>query len=369
MLSSLKLQNFLAFRELSLELRPLTVLAGTNSAGKTSLLHALALLRQSKTAGTLPAALLLNGELVQLGTGRDVLHREPGHVAGLGRFGLAFRVSAGSQHTNYQATYDPAADVLPIANRRVERTLGGLFKPGFQYLTADRVAPAVVYPKSHEAVAVKHFLGADGRYTANYLLVHSDMPLSQVAVLHKDSPTRRLADQTRAWVNALSPGTSIATEDVTGTDFVRLGFVQAGHEVRTESLRATNVGFGLTYSLPIIVACLAAKTGGLLLIENPEAHLHPRAQALLGRLCALCAAGGTQVILETHSDHVLNAVRLAIKDGDLLARQVALHFFTREPDVLQPCVETLDVQPDGMISRWPPGFFDEWDRAVDRLLG
>jgi predicted ATPase len=104
------------------------------------------------------------------------------------------------------------------------------------------------------------------------------------------------------------------------------------------------------------------------LVENPEAHLHPRGQAILGRLCALCAAGGAQVLVETHSDHVLNAIRVAVKRDELASDSVILQFFTRKDGVLQPNLDTLWVEEDGMIPSWPPGFFDEWDQALDELL-
>ena len=176
-------------------------------------------------------------------------------------------------------------------------------------------------------------------------------------------------DQTVAWLDLLSAGTYLEVLDVPGTELVRLSFHRSGPEVRTDPQRATNVGFGLTYALPIIVACLMTTQNDLVLIENPEAHLHPRGQAILGRLCALAAAGGAQVVLETHSDHVLNAVRLCVKHGEIPASDVLLHYFSREANVLQPSVTAIPVADDGMIPAWPPGFFDEWDRALDELLG
>jgi predicted ATPase len=106
----------------------------------------------------------------------------------------------------------------------------------------------------------------------------------------------------------------------------------------------------------------------LLLIENPEAHLHPRGQALLGRLCALAASGGAQVLVETHSDHILNGIRLAVKRGELDAASTIMHFFDRVPNVLQPRLSTVEVSPDGMIDQWPTGFFDQWEHSIEELL-
>lgn len=369
MITKIALQNVLAFRDIEVDSRPLTLLSGTNSAGKSSLLHALAVLRQSRTAGTLPEALLLNGDLVDLGTGRDMLHNEPAELPGLEGFALRIAVQSDESNGEWLATYEAAADVLSLQSPAPHSQVGGLFEPRFQYLRADRIVPAVTYPKSHEAVARERFLGSDGRHAPNYLRVHGEEPVMETPAVHPGAMSSQLLDQTNAWLDTLATGTSLEVEDVPGTDFVRLVFRRAGPEVKSDPQRATNVGFGLTYALPVIVACLTAEPGSLILVENPEAHLHPSGQAVLGRLCALCAAGGAQVFVETHSDHVLNAVRLAVKRKELAADAVILQFFTRRGDGLQPILDTLTVEEDGMIPSWPPGFFDEWDRALHELLG
>ena len=96
--------------------------------------------------------------------------------------------------------------------------------------------------------------------------------------------------------------------------------------------RATNVGFGLSYVFPVIVAALAARAGDLLIIENPEAHIHPKGQMRLGQLLSLAAASGVQVVIETHSDHVLNGIRLAVHERKISHEIVRLHFFERAGD-------------------------------------
>ncbi len=118
-----------------------------------------------------------------------------------------------------------------------------------------------------------------------------------------------------------SPGVRVGAEPVPMTDLVRLVFSYKGEgAAHGDPLRPTNVGFGLTHALPVIVACLAAEPGTMLVVENPEAQLHPRGQVSIGRLLALTAASGVQVIIESHSDHVLNGIRLAVKDGLLASK-------------------------------------------------
>jgi predicted ATPase len=370
MITGIEIENLLAFQRLSLPLRPLTLLSGTSSSGKSSVLHIFGMLRQSHTAKTLPSALLLNGVEAELGTGRDVLHSEPMSAEGTGdevpmRVGLT--TDGGS--FAWAAMYAADADVIALTEAPDDGAALGVFRPGFQYLRADRIVPAVTYPKSHEAVNVQRSLGSRGEHAPNFLRVHGEGAIACREARHHDAAGMSLLDQTNAWLDSLSPGTSLNVDDVVGTDYVRLSFFRAGTDIKTESQRATNVGFGLTYALPVIIACLMSTPGSLLLVENPEAHLHPKGQAALGTLCALAAAGGGQVLVETHSDHVLNAVRLSVKRSQLTPEQVIIHFFSRTSGVLQPDVETMSVTTEGMIPRWPLGFFDEWDKALDELLG
>lgn len=98
-------------------------------------------------------------------------------------------------------------------------------------------------------------------------------------------------------------------------------------DAKSDFQRPQNVGFGLTQLFPIIVAILAAREGDIILIENPEVHLHPKAQQDVGTLLARVAASGVQVVVETHSDHVLNGVRLAVKSKSIVPADVAIHFF------------------------------------------
>jgi predicted ATPase len=106
----------------------------------------------------------------------------------------------------------------------------------------------------------------------------------------------------------------------------------------------------------------------LLLIENPEAHLHPQGQAKLGELLARCAADGVQIIVETHSDHVLNGIRLTVKRGLITAQDVRLCYFTRDVSTGDCYVELPSVLPNGQLSNWPEGFFDQWEKSLDALL-
>ncbi|MEV8068473.1 MULTISPECIES: DUF3696 domain-containing protein [unclassified Streptomyces] len=383
MITRLALVNFKAFRSLELPLGPLTLLTGLNSSGKSSVLQALGVLRQSYEAGGLREGgsfdadgFLLNGELVRLGTAQDVLHEDFGPVEGLFPFVHASQIVVGFLITQdgveygWNAEYDPAQpdqDLMPVYTPQIHGSAPLAYNP-FQYLHADRITPAVTYPRSHLIAIARDFLGVRGEHTVNYLRHHADRRVLEGPLRHPRAASPRLLDQTVAWMQELCPGVNLQASAIEGTDSVRLsyGFGGTAGINATRRRRPTNVGFGLTYALPIVVACLSATSESLILLENPEAHLHPKGQSRMAALLSAAAATGAQLIVETHSDHVLNGVRIAVKESVLRPEAAVVHYFRGNGAGAE--VVTPRIDKDGMIEHWPEGFFDEWEHSLDQLL-
>ncbi|MFJ8145209.1 DUF3696 domain-containing protein [Streptomyces sp. NPDC096094] len=378
MIDQLFLGNFKAFRSADIPLAPVTLLTGLNSSGKSSVLQSLALLRQSYDSFTLFSAdgeaedeggFLLNGELVELGTGHDLMHedfvRSPGLPTPLISVGL--RTRDGRTH-QWSALYAPEQDVLPLHSSSGIPAEDTLFDRCFQYLKADRIVPATSYPRSHHQAIGRGFLGPRGEHTVNYLRHHAQHPLEAGPLRHPRARAHTFLDHVVAWMQELCPGVNLEASEIPGLDSVRLsyGFDGTAGLESSSRRRPTNVGFGLTYALPIVVACLTAGPGSLILLENPEAHLHPRGQSRMAALLAAAAAAGAQLIVETHSDHVLNGLRLAAKNGVVSASDTAVHFFRRNG--LRAEFVTPRIHDDGTLSEWPAGFFDEWENSLEQLL-
>ena len=374
MLEHIHLNNFKAARNIGVRVASLTVLAGLNGSGKSTVLQSLSVLRQSYIGGR-ATGLCLGGSLVQLGQGADVRSEaaEDDIIAiTLKENGLEYRWACKCLADANQLSFDEQPSSPPAL----------INSPHFQYLQADRIIPDTLYPQASQQARDCGFLGAHGEYTADFLALNEDVEVARqrrykndqrspvTTLLAKIVPTAKLLDQVSGWLQELSPGARLRAVRVKGTDEVILQFNYVGRArgMETGAYRPTNVGFGLTYSLPIIVACLAAPTGGLLLIENPEAHLHPQGQAALGELLALCAADGIQIIVETHSDHVLNGIRLSVKRKYIGADRVQLQYFTRDVTTGDCSIESPAILPDGQLSNWPSGFFDQWERSLDALL-
>ena len=166
-------------------------------------------------------------------------------------------------------------------------------------------------------------------------------------------------------MRTLFPGCGVDLQQVPQTNAVTLGLRTADD---TGFHRPVHTGFGLTQILPIVVAALSEAQGDIMLIENPEVHLHPAGQALMGEFLADVARAGVQVIVETHSDHVLNGIRRAVKTGRVKPEQVLVHFFRpRSDDGAQVYSPTLDAA--GNIDIWPEGFFDQFDKDMNYFAG
>lgn len=395
MIDRLTLTNFKAFRYAELPLGPLTLLTGLNSSGKSSVLQALALLRQSYDAGDLAVSeylpearqaglrtsvanqgFLLNGELVGLGTGEDVLHEDFSEDEA--RIGLG--IDEGPYHYSWTVAYEPEQNLLPLLDVNLPARSEGRVRPSglpgvipafltapFQYLHADRISPAEFYPRDHHAAIGRGFLGVRGEHTVNFLRYHARDQVAEGPLHHPRAESDLLMDQVVAWMGDLCPGVDIQADAINGADAVRLSYGFNGPFGPTRRRRPTNVGFGLTYVLPIVVACLTAHPGSLVLLENPEAHLHPQGQTRMAALAAAAAAHGAQIVMETHSDHVINGVRLAVKQRRLAPGQAAFHYFRGDGtgvDVISPKSDA-----DGMLDQWPEGFFDELENTLDQLIG
>lgn len=376
MLERIELHNFKSARDLPVSLAPLTVLTGLNGSGKSSVLQALALLKQSLRIDGGTQELALRGVLVRLGRSEDVRFENATDDE------IGFTIQTPNGQTKLLASAATGADTLELRyDGDVEDVVGAL-NNGFQFIQADRITPAVQYRQASTPERAAGWLGCGGEYTVDFLLQHESMKVSPGRLFPRDhptlspelltqvAPTESLLDQTSGWLQYLSPGVRPRAVAVELADAASLRFSYTGTSVDSGSRehRPSNVGFGLTYCLPIIVACLAAPKGGLLLLENPEAHLHPRGQSALGQLLARCAADGVQIIVETHSDHVLNGIRVAAKRAEIPNQSVAVHFFSRDVESGESSITSPILHANGRFSDWPDGFFDEWSKALDELL-
>ena len=368
MISKINVRNFKCFLNSSIDFRSLTLLSGINGSGKSSLIQLLLLLRQSYLQGKLVnQGLSLHGELVNLGLAKDALSE----AAKEDEISIEVIWDSG---LNLNCIFDASKDLdyLPLKNNNLKDSLFAmpLFSKGFNYLGAERIGPRVVQQINDIIVKESRQVGICGEFTGHFLAIHGDEPISNDLRLHKQATSNKLISQTEAWMGELTPQTRLKIKEYRGTDQVQLVYSFEIPSGTTNEYRATNVGFGLSVVLPVVVTLLAARPGDFVIIDSPEVHLHPRAQTKIGELLARTAESGVQVIVETHSDHVLNGVRLALRDGISSYEKFQFHYLTRsvrEGDVIIE-IHSPKIDNNGRFDSWPPGFFDEWNINLQRLL-
>jgi predicted ATPase len=377
MITSLQLLNFKPFAKQLLEFNKLTLFSGLNSTGKSSVIQSFLLLRQSYQQGLLPGkGLALNGDLVKVGTARDALFE------GAKEDFIGFDIFwENNSEGIWCFRYNQEVDVLNILMEQVTPEVYNynLFGNNFHYLQAERIGPRPFNEMSDYQVRQLGQLGIKGEYAAHFLAINGRKVIPNSSLSHPEVKLKTLRkevqstaklmdliDQVEAWMGEISPGTRLKIDAKSDVDLMSFQYSYGD----SNPYRATNVGFGISYILPIIVAALASTPGTIILIENPEAHLHPKGQVKMGQLLALAASGGVQVVIETHSDHVLNGIRLAVHGGNIDPKDVRLHYFQRQNKEGQAVTEVISPKIDrnGRIDRWPDGFFDEWDNSLEILL-
>ena len=362
MITALGIRNFKCFADAEFDLRPLTVLTGLNGAGKSTVVQALLLARQ---AARLPSSGLiqLNGPYgLALGEAQELLNpaaqppefgvrprTDRTDTAWSYRFGIP---SERALHLSVESSPSPPPPELDQP--------GG----GFTYLCAERLGPRDLLSVSAEPPDDLG-VGVRGEHTAQVLALRQERLSTRRLTVREplrnpDSEVPLLRTQTEAWASQIIRPIQITAQWAPGIAASTIRFRETGPY--GEMIRPANTGFGVSYALPIIVAGLMTEPGDLLIVENPEAHLHPAGQSQLGRFLAQVAGSGAQVVIETHSDHVLNGARLGVaEEGPLSSREAIVHYFGREEAV------PIELTSRGELTTWPSGFFDQIEDDLGRL--
>ncbi len=385
MISQLKVSGYKCLKEDDLPLSNLNILVGPNASGKSSVIQAILLLRQSSGANGIVPSLRLSGPLYEGGTAADIFHPEASYklTICINKDENVFRFSQNRET-------DDGLESRMISGGEVngKALLAPLFGTDFGYLNAERVGPSVTYTIAPSDSKLAGPIGKNGEFTTSFLArARKNMQITEWTESSKmaekliqliqelgdsdiesnfSAANGRLDLVANALLGWIVPGASFeATEDA-ASDTSRLRYIRDPAFTKT-SVRPTHSGFGLTYALPIITAALAIPEGGILVIENPEAHLHPFSQSRMGIFLAWVAASGRQVIVESHSDHVVNGMRLAVANGLLSHHLLRTYFFSALDKGTTARIKPIACDSQGRFDRWPVGFFDQIENDLSRL--
>jgi predicted ATPase len=358
------------------------VFAGINGVGKSSLIQALLLLRQSHLDKRLPKQIILNGKYHNLGRSNDVFNIHTPENEGIYIALETTSIGEVSVETTAKSTLVSWLNIensLPSTWTDVAQEPLFAENKSFQYLQAERISPKASYNTNEYDVTELRSLGNSGEYTAHFIARHKDNKVLLPSLLQIDAINDTLLAQLDTWLSRVSNGVRIISNLDEAANSARISYqFEDGNEL-TPEFSPVNVGFGLTYVLPVLVSVLAAKPGDLVIIENPESHLHPSGQSAIGQFLALAAQDGVQIIIETHSDHVINGIRVATKKfhktpeeqqkgQGIDCKNTIIYFFERYKNEHTTHIIPINLNKEGRFSKWPKSFFDEWDKMLDELL-
>jgi hypothetical protein len=408
MLLNLTLRNFKIWRTTGvIRLAPVTLLLGTNSSGKSSIIQSLLLIRQTVRSKEPNVSLHFGVEgtsdSVALGQFDDVHCRHSpdndieiefswsplGLASQAYTFSGAYRKDSAGAAVVFQLRLGQGAKGFAVSRQgkgAFRLTLGDQSKPlassrdfhpqnSFTFsaatlaklpsLDAAEVRNAgsalleelarVIYLGPVRQLARRHYqwdgvppssLGDDGDKAIDALIASG-------LLAKKGKPGGQLFNQTAEWLKEMGLATGLDVKRLGNSALYEL-FVLGDHS--RSNLK--DVGVGVSQVLPVIVACLYAAPGHIVIVEEPESHLHPLAQSILAELFVRVAAQrNIQVIAETHSEHLFRRMQTLIAKGDIPASHCAPYFVER--DGSQAHLRELEVDPYGRIKNWPKNFFGD----------
>lgn len=378
MINDIHLTNFKCFQKVKIPLKRLTVLSGGNGVGKSSVIQALLLLRQAGDQ-----ARLLAGAVDRTDGKRQLFSINLNDT---------YRLSLGNSATLTNADIDSDTVVLGVSSNDTDCIMCGfeasttkpttsiacveasedllerasvfsIFQREFHYLVAERVGPRDLQPMADQLFTST---GYEGEFTA-FAISQAEAESRIVAPTLCIEPESKLFRvQLEAWMGRMVPGAQIFTTPHPDLNRVQMAIGRRG--ATAKALPPANTGFGISYALPVVVSGLLAAPGSMLIVENPEAHLHPGAQTAIGIFLASVASAGVQVLVETHSENVLNGVRLAVLRDIIPHDDASFVFLSLGEGPGQPILHPITMDKAAELTSWPPGFFDQQGADLAEMM-
>lgn len=339
MIESMEITSFKCIHHELIEFAPLTLLAGPNSSGKSTVLQAILL-------GT--SAHQSQENLVQL---KEVVKPFSRFSEVYNRYDNAQAVDIVITGRGWPAPLRRTLRANVPAEEQTDPPQGLAYESTLFYLCANRVGPEALAELTRELK-----IGESGQYALGYFEQRKDKPIHKGLIVD-DALARTLKAQVGWWLSFIT-GFEIGPVVEKVTPFqVKVSF----NTPDLGDISPLNTGAGTSYLLKLLVMCLCAEPGNVLLVENPEIHLHPGAQSRLGCLFAFLASRGVQLVVETHCEHLVNRIRYEVYKKKLHRGDCIIYY---KPGAQNPFVR-IDINNRGHYAdvtgreiNFPSGFFD-----------
>lgn len=386
MITELQIQNFKCFQQSPLfKFSKINLLTGINGRGKSTILQSIILLSQSTEKFRKLDKLILNGRYIQLGNFDDIKNSDTPRgdnisykiefdaplmnvsldfnenetdslTAKTEKIKIDFGSNEGLIINSYSEKIKELQSGLEVDEAHtdfedaIHQTIFSEFISRIHYISADRLGPVKYVDKK----SLPEFLnvGARGENTIN-ILANDNLPLVNDK-LYRGNDAKTVIQQTEEWLSYILEGAKIKIEGKEKTSSVLQMLLN--NKSNSYIYKPSNVGFGYSYILPIIVSGLIAQQGEMIIIENPEAHLHPKAQSKITEFLTKVASCDVQIFIESHSEHILNGLRVSVLNPeiDIAYEELSINYFNDSFEALN-----LQIDSKGKIGNWPEGFFDQ----------
>lgn len=374
MIDKIRIVALKSIRDLEVKCSKLNLFVGTNSSGKSTFLQALLLLTQQE----------LNGKYISIGDFREVrnyyMPNSPIRIEMLEKnktkkVWIEFVEDKEKEAYSIRTSWDEFSilDVMGMADGVIDPEQSDfLFEEfGFHYLSCHRMGVNDIYTKN---MLNESDFGIDGEYALAYLLKNESEPVANELVVEDLDVTNSLLEQVNYWLNYIV-GTTLSINDLKKTNYLQVKYNNNPANASSEALycRPINVGSGISYLISIIISCLGAENDSIIIIENPEIHLHPKAQSRLCDFLCFVSKSGRQLFVETHSDHIFNGLRVGVATEKILQEDVSINFFAMNeqyetrcnPIIFKEYGKIIGTNKDMDIN----DLFDQFEIDLNRMLG
>lgn len=336
------ISGFKCFKDSKFELNKLTLLTGANASGKSSVIQALLLLKVSSLLEEQKAIIDLSDMqyAFDFGNPDSLINNE------LENDKVAITITEDASLIFYGAAQNQKRK-LRIEIKQLGE-LKNIFKNGLIYFCAERQGPRFEYIRN---LNEEGDCGCHGENTGNVMSDNWNTKINGARLLDNAGEEALFNIALDEWVDYIFPGITVRIQP-SGSQSYQVIIRDHFHNFPTDS---TNIGFGISYALPILVGALLAKENSWLVVENPEAHIHAKAQSNMGYFLGTMASAGLRVLVETHSEHIVNGIRRsAIVGKRLQSKDVSIYFFREKSEHT-----LITFNESGDLSDFPIDFFDQ----------
>ena len=331
MIKQIKIHNYKCIDHAELDLNPMTIVTGLNSTGKSTLLQAVLLPESFDTQFGI-TGISQKFEVIQCkNINEDELQIEVCYTNGQKR--LSLTATGRELSLNGAVNFRYGTNIYYLSANRFIADTAKAKNPGDNPVSPNGIDVFATYE------------------------VEKSRPVIDQLVKDDENGTM-LSSQVNYWLNyILEQDIRLSTKTSDTKEYVAISYSSDG----IEDITPSNLGTGVSYLAETLITCLRAQKNDIILIENPEIHLHPKAQSKVGEFLTFVVNAGIQVIVETHCEHMINRIRYEVYRHNLLDSNVRIFYKGKDTEPYN----TISINANGQFCingeenvEFPEGFFD-----------